>query len=118
MMKKFITLFIISMFSVSLFAETELVSGQFSKLDYAQSIKKMNSSAIDNIECNDCESKNCDDNDEHCSHHCSGIHNVTVSNGQSTLILITREISKTYFSQSDFYKIPFLDPALKPPTHS
>lgn len=116
MMKKLLTIFILALFSISLFAESN--SGESSSKTSFNSYVKSAKSVVKNVDCKDCETKNCHDDDDHCGHHCSGLHNVVTANSQSSIIIITRKFLKTYFSFNQFYQKPLLDPALKPPTHS
>ena len=78
----------------------------------------MNISTIKSVDCEDCQNDGCADHTEHCSHHCSGIHNV-VSNSNEVSISIPAEIeTKVLWYFKNHYKTPFLDPALKPPLHA
>ncbi|WP_372654520.1 hypothetical protein [Halobacteriovorax sp.] len=62
--------------------------------------------------------EDCEDRSGHCSHHCSGIHNLLQFS--SSVVLSNRAINHLTFNwyYDNHYIEPFLDSALKPPLFS
>lgn len=63
----------------------------------------------------DIEHNDCHSHTTHCSHHCSGLHNVIVTKHSVKLDKISDTSSKITWYLTFHFDEPFLDPGLKPP---
>jgi hypothetical protein len=68
--------------------------------------------------CDDCHDEGCCDHNTHCSHHCSGLHNLIESKQPAKINCFEGIISKVTWYFNFHYDEPFLDPSLKPPLFS
>ncbi len=120
MIGKFFSLFILISFLFSSFAESngihELTSSVESEVSSVGSFTT--ASEIVSADCEDCQENDCGDHTEHCSHHCSGLHNIAPTQSQAALKRPTGINNKVLWYYNHHYKTPFLDPALKPPMFS
>jgi hypothetical protein len=84
-----------------------------------QDVESSVASYEDNHGCDNCESDGCHHEDGHCSHHCSGLHNILAGQSSSynepDRIKIT---SKINFDYANHYKNPYLDSKIIPPNFS
>lgn len=72
----------------------------------------------DNV-CDDCSDNDCHDRDEHCAHHCTGIHHMALFEKPSLKVSASlNSLDKRNWYFLNKYSSPFIDPALKPPTFS
>ncbi len=120
MIGKFFSLFILISFLFSSFAESngihELTSSFESETSNIGSFLAV--SQIISADCEDCQESDCGDHTEHCSHHCSGLHNIAPFQSQTSLKSPTGINNKVFWYYDHHYKTPLLDPALKPPMFS
>lgn len=120
MFGKLFTIFILISFISSVHAGTEELHNFSQPNDH--SISSANStlkvSTIKSVDCDDCQNDGCADHTEHCSHHCSGIHNAVSKNSDVSISTPGEIESKVLWYFNNHYKMPFLDPALKPPLHA
>jgi len=75
-------------------------------------------STIVQDDCNECEDKGCDEQEGHCSHHCNGMHNLTIVKSKVSLNNVLVRNVKSFWHYTHYYNSPTLDPSLKPPTLS
>ena len=66
----------------------------------------------------ECHDKECNDNEGHCAHHCSGIHNAALNTITVKISTSVGQASKLLWYYSNKYQTLEIDPALRPPTHS
>ncbi|OUR95447.1 hypothetical protein A9Q84_16575 [Halobacteriovorax marinus] len=122
MFNKFVLIFIFTAFFSGVVGES--MGNAFDhEEDNSQLVAKTNTILASEIsyvdsDCNDCEDESCHSEGAHCVHHCSGVHNVVITNKSvalsSSLYRSTQILWKYYFQYSE----PSLDPALKPPLFS
>lgn len=65
--------------------------------------------------------KNCNDNEDeqgHCSHQCSGDHNMAISKNEISITPTLVNKNQAAWAYYKYYQRPVLDPALRPPTFS
>ena len=120
MFKKLFTIFILISFMSSVHAGMEEAHNTSQSDDHAtvsaNSTTKV--STIVSVDCDDCRSDGCADHTEHCSHHCSGIHNIFTETIRISFSGPTEfETNKTWYF-NNHYQTPSLDPSLKPPLHA
>ncbi len=117
MIGRFFSLFILISFLFSSFAESngihELTSSVESEISSVGSF-----TTASEIVSADCQENDCGDHTEHCSHHCSGLHNIAPAQSQASLKSPTGINNKVLWYYNHHYKTLFLDPALKPPMFS
>lgn len=121
MIKKLFSLFILTSFLFSFIAESadfqlKSETGVEHKLTSEHSSSEV--PTFRNNDCEDCEDCNCGDHAAHCSHHCSGVHNIASAKNQISLNTPVSLSDKVLWYYNHHYKTPFIDPALKPPLHS
>lgn len=66
----------------------------------------------------ECQDNDCHDQEGHCSHHCSGVHNFAQLDHNIKINPIFRTSSKILWSYEKNYQKPVLDPAQRPPSLS
>ncbi len=120
MFEKLLTILILVSFISSVHAGIEELHNfsQASDHSIVSASSSMNISNIKSIDCEDCQHDGCTDHSEHCSHHCSGIHNAVSNNSEVSISNPTEIETKVLWYFRNHYKTPFLDPALKPPLHA
>ena len=70
-------------------------------------------------DCDNCESDGCHHEDGHCSHHCSGLHNIMAGRADRvTEPVKIKVIDKVNFAYANHYKNPYLDSKIIPPNFS
>ena len=70
-------------------------------------------------DCNNCESDGCHHEDGHCSHHCSGLHNIMAGRSENvTEPAKIKVVDKVNFAYANHYKNPYLDSKIIPPNFS
>ena len=75
-------------------------------------------STISAKSCEDCKGEHCDDHENHCSHHCPGLHNISFVETNFCLSqpsILNSNLSWLFYNN---YLTPNLNPSLKPPTLS
>ena len=120
MFKKICSVFILTSFIFSFLAESDGVHN-FSKSneqEITSGYSLSTPSFITGTDCEDCKEKDCGDHKSHCSHHCSGIHNIALAKSHITLKNPEGLNNKALWYYNHQYNTPFLDPALKPPLFS
>lgn len=120
MFKKIFSLFVLTSFIFSFLAEADSVH-EFSKSNEQQISSSYSTSAnsiITGTDCEDCQESDCGDHQSHCSHHCSGLHNIAPAKNQVSLKTPVSLNDKVLWYYNHHYNTLFLDPALKPPMHS
>lgn len=115
MTKKILPLLMMLTFAIGIIAEADLFHGNEESIEKVTSVSNMEAPTLSDLGDN-CEDKDCHDTKRHCSHHCSGVHNVTAIYNIIKISSSFGQDSKTiwyYFTQ---YQIPNIDSALRPPT--
>jgi hypothetical protein len=67
---------------------------------------------------NECEDNGCHRSSSHCSHHCIGSHNASLTNQDLVISPLYLLNTKLQWYLGNHYQIPFLEPSTKPPLHS
>ena len=120
MFGKILSIFILTSFLFSVFAESngahDLSSNNESQISSVYSSSAV--SVITGTDCEDCQESDCGDHTDHCSHHCSGLHNIAPAKNQVSLKSPTNINDKALWYYNHHYKTPFLAPPLKPPMYS
>ena len=98
-------------------------SNEFSTSSLAEEVSISNGeqsapSTVKSNECENCHEDGCHDHKTHCSHHCSGFHNLIVTKQKIKFDHETGIDNKVLWYFDFHYDEPFLDPALKPPLFS
>ena len=114
MIRLFCILSIFSFLSASHFdfQETEARSAITASFDTANEVAEF---SIEGDHCDDCQNDGCSDVEDCCKGLCSCVS--TFLNGESFEIseVISKPLSKSRWYYFSHYRLPFLDPALKPP---
>lgn len=98
-------------------SEDNLNFSKTSKLTNVEKVLTTGSFSLSN-DCKDCETNHCQEAGAHCSHHCSGIHNISLQENQVQLGLDNSQNDKKLWYFNSHYRTPFLEPAKKPPLFS
>lgn len=77
-----------------------------------------NTDSVQILNCLECDESECNTENGHCAHHCSGLHTFFDSKQNIKINFQIADNSKPNWSISFNYNGPFLDPALKPPLFS
>ena len=115
-----VSLFVLTSFLFSFSAEAVGLHdfSQNSEQQITSSYSSVSTSIITGTDCEDCQKSDCGDHQGHCSHHCSGMHNIVSTKNLVSLKIPTGLNNKILWYYNHHYKTPFLDPALKPPAYS
>ncbi len=123
MMAKLLSALTFIIFSASFF--TQAVISFDTSLENKKSVVAQEQSVKHNLTASksepkqDCTHNECEEQQEaHCSHHCSALSHMALFSLSTNLIQPEDLGSKALYYLSTQYKMPFLDPALRPPTHS
>ncbi len=120
MFGKVISLFVLMSFFVSFIAEADSIHINLDMSDshVITSYSSSSSLSFTGLDSEDCEENDCSDHANHCSHHCSGLHNIIPVKSHASLKRPEGFSNRADWYYSHHYKTPFLDPSLKPPMHS
>jgi len=117
MIKKILTIFILTIFSLDLVGSELILSERETpafksvySLDFKVALSETN-------KCEDCESKDCS-HQEACGHHCSGLHQFAPLSHTNKLNQNLTSLENLRFAYKHLYDSPLIDPSLKPPTFS
>ncbi|MCO4794750.1 MAG: hypothetical protein KC493_13610 [Bacteriovoracaceae bacterium] len=113
-MKKLLPIFLLITISIGTMVEARAFHLDE---DTVESFTQLSDSTVEQ-EHDECQENHCHEEEGHCSHHCSGIHNFAK---QSNTIYLNPNFSiksKATWSYYIHYKKPALDPELRPPSHS
>ena len=105
--------------AVDSFSSPELNGHQSSISKDHHEVDKSISSYEHSHDCDNCESDGCHHEDGHCSHHCSGLHNIMDGRAENvTEPVKIKVIEKVNFAYANHYKNPYLDSKIIPPNFS
>ncbi len=117
MLKKILSLFILLSFCFVIEAAHDIPKTDVSHLDNIDSA--LSTVVMVAVNHKDCEGNNdCHDEEDHCMHHCNGLHNISSISYKIILIKPSNFEGKTLWYFSNHYKMPNLEPSLKPPLFS
>lgn len=116
MIKSFIMTIILIAISFSVFAEVDTTLFTYETDQIQSEMGDMSSVYFLNYGENNCDAKDCNDSDGHCTHHCSGVHFVVLNTTLVNVDTPNNLSSNLIWRYSNKYKTLNIDPALKPPT--
>ena len=116
--KNFLTIFILVAITFGTFAEAD-AQHSTNGSDQIESVSGQVSANLNLSSSEDeCHDKECNDNEGHCAHHCSGIHNAALNTIIVKISTSIGQASKLLWYYSNKYQTLDIDQGLRPPAHS
>jgi len=120
MINKLLSIFILTTFCFNFYSELlDISSERNTGIEYSSSVDKTTSVTTNQANIiNECHDNDCHQTDDHCVHHCSGIHNLITNSENISLKINILETKKNNWNYKNLYLSLFIEPSLRPPLFS
>ncbi|MDH5581454.1 MAG: hypothetical protein OEY33_06060 [Bdellovibrionales bacterium] len=120
MFKKLTSFTVLLTLVFAIFAESDAIStiGDSHEEVSVSSFYGHTASVAVDSELSDGKDEHCPDGDSHCVHHCTGLHNLILTEHKVSISNQSRNFGKVTWYYKNHYISPFFEPALKPPLYS